>query len=94
MRRNTHPIMLARVVRRLREAGVDPEALAPQMLEEQREINARDLAAAASGEKVPHLLKSARRAGLLDPEILEATGLASHPLIRGALRLPPVDATI
>ena len=84
------PIMLARVVNRLREAGVDePEALAPQMLREQRELNARDLAAAASGERVPHLLKSARRAGLLEPEILEALGIADQPLIRGALRGAP-----
>jgi len=81
------PIMLARVVKRLREAGVDdPEALAPQMLREQREQNARDLAAAASGERVPHLLKSARRAGLLEPEILEALGIVANPLVRGALR--------
>ena len=81
------PIMLARVVRRLREAGVkDTEALAPQLLREQREINAAELAEAASGAKVPHLLKSARRAGLLEPEIVEALGLSSQPLIRGALR--------
>lgn len=81
------PIMLARVVKRLREAGVDdPESLAPQMLREQREQNARDLAAATSGERVPHLLKNARRAGLLEPEILEALGIAANPLVRGALR--------
>ena len=72
------PIMLARVVRRLREAGRRRRrALAPQMLREQQEINAAELAAAASGAKVPHLLKSARRAGLLEPEILEALGLAA-----------------
>jgi hypothetical protein len=81
------PIMLARVIRRLRDAGVaDAEALAPRMLREQRAINAAELAAAASGAQVPHLLKSARRAGLLAPEILEAMGLSTHPLIRGALR--------
>jgi hypothetical protein len=56
------------------------------MLREQEEINAADLAEAASGAKVPHLLKSARRAGLLEPEILAALGIADHPLIRGALR--------
>jgi hypothetical protein len=84
------PIFLARVLRRLREAGVaDPDALAPAMLREQQEINARELAAAASGVKVPHLLKNARRAGLLEPNILEALGLARQPLIVGALR----DAT-
>jgi hypothetical protein len=81
------PIMLARVVRRLREAGVtDTETLAPRMLHEQAEINRADLAAATSGAKVPPLLKSARRAGLLEPDILEALGVSTHPLIRGALR--------
>lgn len=81
------PIFLGRVVRRLREAGLaDPEALAPQMLREQQEINAADLAEAASGAKVPHLLKSARRAGLLEPEIVDALGIGRVPLIRGAMR--------
>jgi hypothetical protein len=81
------PIMLARVVRRLREAGVeDVDRIAPQMLREQSEINEADLAAAASGERVPHLLRSARRAGLLEREILEALRIADHPLVRGALR--------
>jgi hypothetical protein len=56
------------------------------MLAEQEEINRADLAEAASGKKVPHLLKSARRAKLLRPEILEALGLSDHPLIVGALR--------
>ena len=81
------PIMLARVIRRLREAGVaDAESLAPRMLREQQEINRAELADAASGASVPHLLKSARRAGLLEPEILEALDLSREPLIRGALR--------
>ena len=81
------PILLARVIRRLREAGVrDADALAPAMLREQHEINARELAEAASGSKVPHLLMSARRAGLLAPDILAALGLAGQPLIVGALR--------
>jgi len=83
------PIFLERVTRRLKEAGMDPrevDVLAPQMLREQHEINERDLAAAASGEKVPHLLKSARRVGLLEPDVLAALGIAEHPLIRGALR--------
>ena len=81
------PIMLSRVIRRLREAGVaDPETLAPRMLREQQEINAAELAEAASGANVPHLLRSARRAGLLEPEIVEALHLSSEPLIRGALR--------
>jgi P-aminobenzoate N-oxygenase AurF len=81
------PIFLARVVRRLAAAGVaDAETLGPRMLREQQEINAADLAEAASGAKVPHLLKSARRAGLLAPDILEALRIADQPLIRGALR--------
>ncbi len=83
------PIFLSRVVRRLKEAGVrDAEALGPAMLREQREINARELAEAASGAKVPHLLKSARRAGLLAPDIVEALGLGNQPLVRGALQGP------
>jgi hypothetical protein len=86
------PILLSRVIRRLREAGVDDaDTLAPRLLREQQEINAAGLADAASGANVPHLLKSARRAGLLEPEILAALDLSSHPLIRGALRAT-VDA--
>ena len=81
------PIMLGRLVRRLREAGAaDVDALAPRLLREQREINAAEVSEAVSGRKVPQLLKSARRAGLLDPDIVAALGLATQPLIRGALR--------
>jgi hypothetical protein len=81
------PILLARLIRRFEDAGLeDARALAPQLLREQQAINAADLAEAASGTKVPHLLKSARRAGLLAPEILEALGITNQPLIRGALR--------
>jgi hypothetical protein len=80
------PIMLARVVRRLREAGVaGADTLGPRMLREQEEINREDVAAAASGARVPHLLKSARRAGLLEADLLDALGIGDHPLIRGAL---------
>jgi P-aminobenzoate N-oxygenase AurF len=80
------PIMLGRVIQRLEEAGLpNPAALAPALLQEQREINAAEVAAAVSGAKVPQLLKSARRAGLLQPDILSALGLSDHPLIRGAL---------
>ena len=83
------PIFLARVIRRLRDAGVkDAESLAPAMLREQRALNAQELADAASGAKVPHLLKSARRAGLLAPDIVGALGLTDQPLIAGALRSP------
>jgi hypothetical protein len=80
------PIMLARVVRRLREAGIaDADRLGPRMLSEQREINASALADAISGRRVPQLLKSARRVGMLDEPIISALGLAEHPLVRGAL---------
>jgi len=81
------PIMLSRLVKRLHEAGLaDADALAPRLLAEQQAQNEADLAAIASGEKVPHLLKAARRAGLLEPEILAALGITQHPLIRGTLR--------
>ncbi len=84
------PIMLARTVQRLREFGVDDvDALGAQMLREQRVINEADLADVASGKRVPHLLKSARRAGLLELEILEALGVADHPLLRGVRRAAP-----
>jgi hypothetical protein len=80
------PIMLSRVVQRLQEAGVgDADRLAPQMLREQQEINAAEHEELLAGRKVPHLLKSARRAGLLEPEVLDALGLSHHPVIRGAL---------
>ncbi|MEO6025244.1 MAG: ferritin-like domain-containing protein [Candidatus Binatia bacterium] len=86
------PILLSRVIRRLHEAGVsDAETLAPRMLREQQEINAADLREATSGAKVPHLLKSARRVGLFEPEILAACGIADHPLIRGALRVTETE---
>jgi hypothetical protein len=76
------PIMLARVVQRLREAGVDnADALAPQMLREQQAINAGARSEALAGRRLPQLMKSARRAGLLDPEIVSALGLTDHPLI-------------
>ena len=81
------PLFLARVVRRLRDAGLsDAERLGPQMLREQLAINEAELREAVAGTKVPHLLKSARRVGLLEPEILAAVGFGNHPLIRGALR--------
>lgn len=81
------PILLSRVVQRLRELGVDNvEALAVQMLNEQRKLNEIDVARMVSGETVPQLLKSARRAGLLAPELLEAFGYDSHPVVRGALK--------
>ena len=39
-----------------------------------------------SGRRIPHLLKSARRAGLLTAEILDALGLRQQPLILATLR--------
>jgi len=84
------PLMLSRVVQRMREAGVDNATqLGTQMLREQQRINADEASDAITGRRVPHLLKSARRAGLLQPEILEALGVGTHPLILGALRQSP-----
>jgi para-aminobenzoate N-oxygenase AurF len=81
------PLMAARLVQRLQEIGVDnADQLGGAILREQREVNAADAAQLTSGKRVPHLLKSARRAGLLKPEILEALGLQQHPLITAALR--------
>jgi hypothetical protein len=79
------PIMLGRVLRRLREAGVDADAIAPALLREQQEINARERAEVLAGRRLPQLMKSARRAGLLEPDILEALGVADHPLVRVTL---------
>lgn len=89
------PILLSRVIRRLKEAGMpaaEADALTPRMLAEQAEINERELAVIASGEKVPHVLKSARRAGLLEPDILAALGIAEHPFVRATLRTTTFDA--
>ena len=62
------PIMLGRLLRRLREAGVDDaDAIAPELLREQQEINARKRAEVLAGRRLPQLMKSARRAGLLEP---------------------------
>ena len=70
------------------ESGQQMDCLSASQLSERlhEEINRAELADAASGASVPHLLKSARRAGLLEPEILEALDLSREPLIRGALR--------
>lgn len=79
------PIMLGRLLRRLREAGVDADPLGPALLREQQEINARERADALAGRRLPQLMKSARRAGLLAPDILDALGIAQHPLVRATL---------
>jgi hypothetical protein len=74
---------------RLRAAGVaDAEAVALRMAEEQREIDREERAADAAGRRVPHLLGSARRAGLLAPDLLGPLGLADHPLVLRALHAP------
>jgi hypothetical protein len=87
------PLMLSRLVRRLREAGhPDPESLGSDLLREQGELNAAADADLLSGRRVPQLLKSARNAGLLEPEILGALGLAEHPVVRVALRIDPRSA--
>lgn len=83
------PIMLRRVVRRLQDAGVDGEALAPQLLREQEALNAASRAEALAGRRLPQVLKSARRAGLLEPDILDGLGLRDHPLIQATLGAPP-----
>jgi hypothetical protein len=86
------PRMVMRVAQRLGKAGADdPEGLAHRMWTEQGALDAEEVEEATSGRRVPHLLTSSRRAGLLAPEILEALDLGDHPLIRGALRAP--DAT-
>jgi hypothetical protein len=83
------PLMLARMVQRLQEIGVDDlDEIAPRMLQEQQSINTAEIAEMKSGRQIPHLLKSARRAGLLKPEILEALGLAEHPVLKAAIREP------
>jgi demethoxyubiquinone hydroxylase (CLK1/Coq7/Cat5 family) len=81
------PLMLQRIVRRIGEAGYrDPEKLGEALLREQRELNEVEDAELLAGRKVPQLLKSAKNAGLLEPEILEALGMAEHPVLRAALK--------
>jgi len=81
------PIMLGRLLRRLREAGVDDaDKLGPALLREQQAINAADRTAAMNGQRIPQVMKSARRAGLLEPEILDGLGLTEHPLVQATLR--------
>ena len=79
--------MLGRLLRRLREAGVDnADTLGPQLLREQQAINATARAEAVAGRRLPQLMKSARRAGLLEADILDALGLRDHPLVVATLR--------
>ncbi len=58
------------------------------IIDEQAEINAEERRKAAAGRRVPHVLRSARRAGLLAPDILQALDLQDHPLITGAQKAP------
>ncbi len=72
---------------RLQRAGVaDPEDVAARMRDEQRELDRLERAEVPAGRRVPHLLTSARRAGLLAPELLAASGLVGHPLVLAALQ--------
>jgi hypothetical protein len=80
------PIMLARLIRRLKEAGIDAEPLRERLLAEQQAVNAAERTEVLSGRRVPQSLKSSRRAGLLEPDILDALGLRDHPLVTVALR--------
>ena len=81
------PVMARRLAQRLSEAGIDNAGeLAKRMLGEQQEVNQREADDAISGRRIPHLLTSARRAGMLKPEILEGLGLQDNLLIQGALR--------
>jgi hypothetical protein len=82
-----------RVAGRLRKAGADdPEGLAQRMREEQPEIDKRDRQEVVTGRRIPQLLSSARRAGLLVPDILRPLDLLDHPLVGGALRRPGPSA--
>lgn len=72
---------------RLREVGSDDaDGLAARMQSEVAEVQAADHREAAAGRRVPQLLASCRRAGLLAPEIVEPLGLSKNPLIEGTLR--------
>lgn len=79
------PIMLGRLLQRLREAGVDADPLAADLLREQQVVNARARAEALAGHRLPQVMKSARRAGLLEPDLVEALGIAQHPLVRATM---------
>ncbi|HYD48801.1 MAG TPA: ferritin-like domain-containing protein [Terriglobales bacterium] len=83
------PLMASRMVQRLEELGVDgAEQLGRQMLIEQQAVNAAEAEEVLSGQRLPHLLKNARHAGLLQPEIIEELGLTHHPLVKAASLRP------
>jgi hypothetical protein len=80
-------VMLTRVLRRLEEAGVSNlDRIGESMLREQQIMNGEAHTDVISGRRLPHILKSARRAGFLKPEILEELKLTNHPLITGTLQ--------
>jgi hypothetical protein len=86
------PRMVRRTEERLRRAGADdPGGLAQRMWEEQKLLDDAE-EARTSGRRLPHLLSSARRAGLLAPDILSALDLGEHPLIRRALEASPASS--
>lgn len=81
------PLMASRVVQRLEEYGVDEaEELGRRMLVEQQQVNRDEAREVLSGRRLPHLLTSARRAGLLEADLVEALGLTQHPLVLAAQR--------
>lgn len=81
------PLMLSRVVQRMKECGVDnADDLGRAMLEEQQLVNRQEAEEVFTGRRLPHLLTSARRAGLLEREIVDALGVSDHPLVRVAER--------
>ena len=87
--RGPGPRVAARVAGRLAKAGVDDaEETSQRMLAEQASVSTADREEATSGRRVPHLMASCRRAGLLAPDILRPLGLEEHPLVEGALRAP------
>jgi hypothetical protein len=89
------PLMASRIVTRMQEAGVaDAEVLGEQMLAEQAEVNRAEAREVLAGRRLPHLLTSARRAGLLAPEIVAALGLGEHPLVIAAERAARQSDTI
>jgi hypothetical protein len=72
------PIFLARVVQRLHDAGMaDADRLAPRCSASSKRQRGR--ARGGRREKVPHLLKSARRVGLWAGS--SARSVCDHPLI-------------
>jgi hypothetical protein len=81
------PLMLARLLRRLNEFGLDhADRLGPALLREQQAVNSSARSEALSGRKLPQLMKSARRAGLLEDDILDALGVRQHPLVQATIK--------